>query len=69
MKLKDINSFVAAIDTGYSVTQCQALIKTMYKKKDIDWDTQYLTFLLFQKNEKYTPILDLDEIAKITEIE
>ena len=54
MKLNEINAFIAGIDTGYSVEECRNMIQTMYKHKNIDWNQQQLSFLLFRKNEKVT---------------
>ena len=46
LKLNDINSFIAGIDTGYSVPACKDIIKKMYR--DRDWVTQNLMLVLLQ---------------------
>ena len=51
LKLKDINEFIAHLDTGYSALECQSIIKKMYKNnRAINWETQELELILF----KYT---------------
>lgn len=52
--IKDINNYVSYLDTGYSPDECRRIIKEMYKKKPIDWNTQLFDFCLLQysKNEK-----------------
>ena len=47
MKLHQINEYIARIDTGYSADECQNIIRTMYKNKRIDWNTQDLALCLF----------------------
>ncbi len=44
--LKNINHFVALIDTGYDIETCQNMIKKMYQAKAIDWETQELMFII-----------------------
>lgn len=44
--LKDINSYIAGLDTGYSVPECQSIIKKMYPTKN--WETQRLVLVLLQ---------------------
>lgn len=43
-----ITDYIAGIDTGYSVQECQKLIKTMYKNSNIEWDKQLLSFILLK---------------------
>jgi len=53
--IEKINEFVARIDTGYSATECQKMIKEMYKNNPrINWKTQLLDFCLleYQKEAK-----------------
>jgi len=47
--LKDINNFVAGLDTGYDAVECRKIITTMYKKSNINWDTRLLSLILFKK--------------------
>lgn len=44
--LSDINSYIAGLDTGYSVPECRSIIQKMYPTKD--WKTQRLVLVLFQ---------------------
>jgi hypothetical protein len=52
MFLRDINSFIAGIDTGYDVWECQNIFKTMYKSRNINWDTQPLYMFLIKQETK-----------------
>jgi hypothetical protein len=45
--LKDINNFIAYLDTGYSKENCQSIITSMYKK--VDFNTQPLSLILIHK--------------------
>lgn len=47
--LKDINDFIAYLDTGYSAEECRKMIMTMYKNRVRNWDTQQLSFILLIK--------------------
>jgi uncharacterized protein YqfB (UPF0267 family) len=60
-RLDQINDFVAGIDTGYSMTECREMIKTMYKNQKIDWEKQQLVFCLFRKNDK-TPSKPINQL-------
>lgn len=44
--LKDINPFIAFIDTGYSVDECKKIIQRMYKNSN--WETQKIDFILLK---------------------
>lgn len=44
--LKDLNEFMAYIDTGYSITQTKEIIRRMNQKFKIDYSKQRLYFLL-----------------------
>ena len=46
--IDEIDDFVSYIDTGYNAQETIRLLKTMYKNKDIDWDTQFLDVCLFR---------------------
>jgi hypothetical protein len=47
--LDGINSFIAGVDTGYSTEDCQKLLMTMYKNKNVDWSKQPIYFYLVKK--------------------
>jgi hypothetical protein len=47
--LNQINSFIAGIDTGYSVEECKTILKTMYKNKRVNWDTQLICLYLIRR--------------------
>ena len=47
--LENINEFIAHIDTGYSRSECQNLIKKMYKNKNINWETQIIYLYLIER--------------------
>ncbi len=47
--LKDITEWIAYIDTGYSKTECQDILKKMYKNKNINWTTQNIYLYLIRK--------------------
>lgn len=53
--LKELNSFMARIDTGYSLPECTNIITTMYKNIVHDWENQKLSFILLVKVKKETP--------------
>ena len=49
-----INEAIARLDTGYSVEECKKIIKTMYKNKVMNWNTQQLVFciLVYDKSKE-----------------
>lgn len=47
LKIEQINEYIARLDTGYPARECREMLRTMYKKSRIDWDTQYLALCLF----------------------
>lgn len=49
MKLKDINEWIAAIDTGYGLEETINILKTMYKDKGVDWDFVPIYFYLLKR--------------------
>jgi len=51
LKLDNINEFVARLDTGYCREKCVEIIKTMYKNKNINWETQQLSLILCVKTK------------------
>jgi len=50
LKLSEINDFIAYIDTGYGIEECQKILKRMYSKIGIDWTTQKIYFYLIKKD-------------------
>lgn len=46
LKLHQINEHIARLDTGYSARECQEMLRTMYKNKRIDWNSQELAYCL-----------------------
>ena len=52
LKLAQINEHIARLDTGYSATECREMLRTMYKNKNINWDTQELAYCLLVWVEK-----------------
>jgi len=55
--LSKIGEWIARIDTGYSAEECIKILKTMYSKKRINWDSQpiYLYLIKRQKPSKAKP--------------
>lgn len=51
-KLEQLNTFMAAIDTGYNLPTCKEIILTVYKNKNIDWSTQLLMYILIEQPDK-----------------
>ena len=53
-RLDQISEHVARLDTGYSAEDCKKMIRTMYKDKPINWNTQLLDFpvLMYLKPEQ-----------------
>lgn len=49
--LKDINDFVAGLDTGYNAHECRKMIQTMYKNSKIDWEKRMLSLILLRRNK------------------
>ena len=45
-KLHQLNSFMSYLDTGYSVQECQNIIKKMYSARYTDLDTETFYFHL-----------------------
>jgi hypothetical protein len=56
-KLHNLSDFMAWIDTGYSLQECTDIIMKMYKNKNINWSTQYLSFILLVKETKPKPVI------------
>lgn len=49
LKLKEVNEWIARLDTGYSVEEFQKLVRTMYKNKFDDIDNLQFCLLLLKK--------------------
>ena len=47
--LKEINNWVAYIDTGYDADECRNILRKMYKNKNVDWDKMRIYFYLLVK--------------------
>lgn len=64
LRIDDINSYIAGLDTGYTVPVCKDVIQKMYPTKN--WKTQLLVFVLFQViTKKDAQLLQLNEINKL----
>jgi hypothetical protein len=44
-----INEHIARVDTGYPREKAIAIIKTMYKNRNLNWETQRLSFIMLIK--------------------
>lgn len=53
MTIDKINDFMAYIDTGYDAIQCRNIIRNMYKKSNLDWNRQMISFILLKKIKKH----------------
>ena len=51
LRLSEITTFMARLDTGYSREECIRIIQTMYKNVVKDWNTQQLMFILLVKEK------------------
>jgi hypothetical protein len=60
VKLHEIPSYIAYLDTGYDVHKTRDIIKTMYKHKSpsIDWNTQDISIILLKKDLTLPTIFD-----------
>jgi hypothetical protein len=47
IRLDQLNPFITFLDTGYGVDHTKQMIQKMYKNMPIDWNKQFLDFLLF----------------------
>lgn len=66
LMLKDINSYIAGLDTGYTVPVCKDVIRKMYPTKN--WETQRLVLVLFQVITKKDMVeMGLKSIENISE--
>ena len=45
-KISALNDFMTYLDTGYDTAATIDLLQTMYKNKDVNWETQLLDFCL-----------------------
>lgn len=63
LMLKDINSYIAGLDTGYTVPVCKEIIRKMYPTKN--WETQRLVLVLLQViTKKDAQLFKINEINK-----
>lgn len=66
LMMKDINSYIAGLDTGYTVPVCKDVIRKMYPTKN--WETQRLVLVLFQVITKKDMVeMGLKSIENISE--
>jgi uncharacterized protein YqfB (UPF0267 family) len=49
LRFDQLNEFIAYLDTGYNLQECQNIIKRMYAK--VDFKTQKLALILLRKQE------------------
>lgn len=52
-RLDQINAFIAGVDTGYTMFECQNIIRKMYPR--VDFSTQRLCLLLLENVEFKKP--------------
>jgi len=52
LHLRHINDWVGGIDTGYTGLETQQILKRMYIKKNINWETQLFDYMLFRYEVK-----------------
>jgi len=67
-KLDALNAYMACIDSGLTVEKCKAMMLTMYKNKNINWQTQELSFILIEMPKKQVIMLP-DELFGVYKIE
>jgi len=48
-KIYHLNSFITYLDSGYPVMEFISMFKKMYSKKNIDWETDEIVFVLLKK--------------------
>lgn len=63
-KLADLSEFMAQIDTGYNVAAAKKIITTMYKAKNLNWDTQELSFILIRMADTKTRYIIPTELKR-----
>lgn len=47
--INNVLEYLCLLDTGYSKASFEHLIKTMYKNKNFNWDTQKFYWILLKK--------------------
>ena len=50
--LDKLTANMSYLDTGYSINKCKQTILTMYKNKNLDWNSQQFSFILIEQVEK-----------------
>ena len=45
--IKDMTEAIALLDTGYTKEEAIKMLKIMYKNKNINWENQKLSFMVF----------------------
>ena len=51
-KLEAINEFIGYIDTGYSAEETKDILKKMYSKRNVNWETQTIFLYLLVRIKK-----------------
>jgi len=54
-KLSQLTEYIARLDTGLSLPECKGMFMRMYKNKNINWQTQDLSFILIDHCEMKIP--------------
>ncbi|MBD1364404.1 hypothetical protein IDJ77_11345 [Mucilaginibacter sp. ZT4R22] len=57
-KLAQLTPIMAMLDTGYELEDCKGIFHKMYKNKNVNWDTQLLSFILIEQPFKRTISID-----------
>jgi hypothetical protein len=52
-KMSHLTIYMALLDMAYPVEQCKEVLLTMYKNRNINWDTQLLSFILIEQPKKH----------------
>jgi len=52
IRLSGITEYIALLDTGYRASECKAIVRNIYSKSHLNWDTQLLSFILLRKESK-----------------
>lgn len=52
--LRDINEYVAGLDSGYSADEFRSMLIKMYKNHNVDWQRRQLSLILLRRHGKKT---------------
>lgn len=47
--LAEINDWIAYLDTSYDAEETRGILRTMYKKKNINWETKKISWILLKR--------------------